>query len=181
MYSDWYDWIDKEIQNRHGISIIRLKMPNWHQPNIAESAQYLFSQIDQLTPSTYFIAHSVGCQAVIRFLATKIETDPGLKIGGLLFVAAWINVVKSWSTLDPWLNNATLPYQAIANRSASRKVVISDNDPFTPDYKANETLWHDQLHADVTLCHGRAHFNGAIEPAVLEAFEDMMSANPSIP
>lgn len=156
-------------------------MPNWHQPNIAESAQYLFSQIGELGPSTYFIGHSVGCQAVLRFLEPKLEANPQLRIGGLLFVAAWIKVAKTWSTLDPWLDNAALPYQAIADRAASRKVVISDNDPFTPDYKANEKLWRDQLHADVTLCHGRAHFNGATEPAVLEAFEDMLSANPSTP
>lgn len=176
IHADWYDWFVEEAAKRYGLEVARLKMPNWHQPDVKESVQFLAEQIPSLHPDTYFIGHSVGCQAILRFLASTLEADETLTVGGLLFVAGWINVVKSWSTLDPWLANQSLPYALIAERTNQKTVVISDNDPFTPDFKANEALWRNRLKADVRLSAGRGHFNGAIELSVIAAFDEMMKA-----
>ena len=47
-------------------------------------------------------------------------------------------------------------------------VLLSDDDPFTRDWRSNEATWVQRLDADVRISVGGRHFNGEQEPAVLD-------------
>ena len=67
----------------------------------------LSSKVESLDEDTYFLGHSIGCQTIMRFLETKELTN----IGGILFVAPWLDLLpkaiedeESYNTAYPWIN-----------------------------------------------------------------------------
>ena len=84
----WYPWLDKELSSR-GNLVYRFNMPNTATPKIEEWVDYLDKQVASLDENTYFIGHSIGCQTIMRYLETKGVS----KIGGILFVAPWLDLL----------------------------------------------------------------------------------------
>lgn len=62
-------------------------MPDTANPKIKKWVSELEKQVSELDENTYFVGHSIGCQTIMRYLENK-ETR---KIGGILFVAPWLN------------------------------------------------------------------------------------------
>lgn len=62
-------------------------MPDTANPKIKEWVSELEKQVSELDENTYFVGYSIGCQTIMRYLENK-ETR---KIGGILFVAPWLN------------------------------------------------------------------------------------------
>jgi hypothetical protein len=56
-------------------------------------------------------------------------------------------------------------------------VLLSDDDPFTSDWRRNRDEWVERLDADVRVHPGAKHFNAAREPAVLAAIREHRSRN----
>lgn len=173
--SDWYPWFNRELTERFQLSATILNMPNWTRPDVEESVAFLTNQIPQLGPSTYLIGHSVGCQAILRFLQARLAVDSELELGGVLFVAGWFNVDEPWNTVTPWTTNEHLNYPLMTSRIHRRKVVLSDNDPFTSDYTANAKLWTDRLGCSVSVYPNRTHFNGKVAPEILDECIDLLN------
>ncbi|WP_224249990.1 RBBP9/YdeN family alpha/beta hydrolase [Hyalangium gracile] len=166
--TDFYSWLEARLlESPQGFSSVRaLDMPNPSQPTIDAWVGTLAAAVGRTpSPSTVLMGHSVGCQTVIRYLATL---PPGQVIDGVLLVAAWWDVDKPWESLVPWVET---PVELERVRAAARKfvVLLSDNDPFTSDYARNQRLWEERLGATVLLAPGARHFNNPREPAVLEA------------
>jgi len=98
----------------------------------AASTEALGEDAAQLA-NTYVLAHSVGCQALLRCLASLPD---GVKLGGALCVAGWWQIDQPWDSIRPWLG--PLPQLARVRAAMSRlMVLLSDNDPFTADHAAN--------------------------------------------
>jgi uncharacterized protein len=166
--SDFYPWLEEELRERsRGFSPVRtLDMPRPEQPTLEAWVGALAREVGPTpAPSTVLLGHSVGCQAVIRYLATL---PPGRRVGGALLVAGWWEVDKPWESLVPWLET---PVELGRVREAAGRLVVllSDDDPFTADAERNGRLWEERLGAEVVLAPGRRHFNAPREPAVLEA------------
>ncbi|MFL5345598.1 MAG: RBBP9/YdeN family alpha/beta hydrolase [Hyalangium sp.] len=166
--TDFYVWLEAKLREApQGFSSVRtLDMPNPAQPTIPGWVGALSAAVGPTpAPSTVLMGHSVGCQAVIRYLATL---PPGHVIDGVLLVAAWWDVDKPWESLVPWVET---PVDLERVRAAARRfvVLLSDNDPFTSNYVRNRRLWEERLGATVLLAPGARHFNNPREPAVLEA------------
>jgi predicted alpha/beta hydrolase family esterase len=163
--SDFYPWLTRE--RPAGFDAVRtLEMPEPKQPRPGTWVPVLAQAVGMNpAPGTVLMGHSVGCQTVLRYLETL---PPGNTVDGVLLVAAWWNVDSPWDSLRPWLD-APLDLERI--RAASRRfvVLLSDNDPFTSDYRENGRLWKERLGAEVLLATGARHFNGEQEPAVLDA------------
>ena len=101
----WYPWLDEKL-SESGNQVYRFNMPDTANPKIDEWVNYLDSQVDNLDDKTYFIGHSIGCQTIMRYLETKDIT----RIGGILFVAPWLELLpeavsdeESFNTAKPWL------------------------------------------------------------------------------
>jgi hypothetical protein len=163
--SDFYPWLLRE--RPPGFDAVRaLDMPDPKQPTIGAWVSALTTTLGTTpAPGTVLMGHSVGCQAVLRYLAALPE---GRTVEGVLLVAGWWSVDKPWDSLRPWVET---PMDLARARAASRRfvVLLSDNDPFTSDYEKNGRLWQERLGAEVVRVPGARHFNGAQEPSVLEA------------
>lgn len=174
IHSDWYDWLTEKIYAKYKIEIIRPAMPNWGNPNITTSLDFLQQAITETDNETYFIGHSVGCQAILRYLDFKFSQNNQLQVGGFLFVAGWFEVDKPWVTLKPWLKPNQINYSNISENAAYKKVVLSDNDPFSGNFKKNKTDWEFKLRADVTIYPNEFHFNNPEEKSILQEVENMI-------
>jgi hypothetical protein len=176
--TDFYLWLESQIREaRQGITSVRtLDMPNPAQPTIEAWVGALAKAVGPTPePSTLLMGHSVGCQTVIRYLATL---PPGRVIDGVLLVAAWWDVDKPWESIVPWIET---PVDLARVRAAARRFVVlqSDNDPFTADHARNRRLWEERLGAEVVLAPGARHFNNPREPAVLETLLSRFGSSPT--
>jgi predicted alpha/beta hydrolase family esterase len=167
--SDFYPWLlaQPAVRARFG----EILLPEIAQPGEPTIAAWVES-LQQVTGGagsgglgrTYFLGHSVGCQAVLRFLERSSGNTPA---AGVLCVAGWWNVDRPWDSIVPWLES---PMDVARVRAAARRfhVLLSDNDPFTADWRENERAWRERLGAEVRCVSGAKHFNAAEEPAVLD-------------
>ncbi len=174
IHSDWYDWLALEISQEYQLEIIRLEMPDWNEPDIEKSLNYLIENIPEIDANTYFIGHSVGCQAILRFINQKSIQDKNLSVGGFLFVAGWFTVDKPWISLKPWMDMSDINTDLISTVAHYKQVIISDNDPFTSDYKGNKQSWEDKLAANVTIIPKDQHFNRLMDADILKATVEMI-------
>lgn len=127
----WYPWLDSKISNENN-KVIRFNMPNTENPKIEEWISELDKQVDILDESTYFIGHSIGCQTILRYLESK-NVD---KIGGILFVAPWLDLLPeaiededSYNTAYPWIHT-NINFDKIKKISNNIACIFSDDDYF---------------------------------------------------
>lgn len=127
----WYPWLDKKISNSDN-EIIRFNMPNTANPKIEEWISELDKQVKQLDKHTYFVGHSIGCQTIMRYL----EKQNVKKIGGILFVALWLDLLpdavsdeESYNTAQPWLNTP-IDFEKVKSMTDKITCIFSDNDYF---------------------------------------------------
>ena len=174
IHSDWYDWLVEQVFATYQIEIKHLEMPNWQEPQVEESLEYLSKTIQHLDEHTYFIGHSVGCQSILRYLSSHLELNNDLKIGGILLVAAWFEVDKPWISLVPWMNHDKTNFSLIAKAVNYKKVILSNNDPFTSDFAKNKAEWENKIQANVGVFAEKLHFNTPTDSAVLAEVEKMI-------
>ena len=165
--SDYYPWLQARPEVRARFD--QVLGPNIDDPGTPTIDAWMASLTRAVAPETladtYFLGHSVGCQAVLRFLAAG---PAGARAAGVLCVAGWWTVDEPWDTIRPWIDT---PFEIERARAACGRVItlISDNDPFTADWRTNQQLWEERLGAEVRVIPGAKHFNGSEEPAVLDA------------
>lgn len=168
--TDFYPWLDEKLRGppAHFDSIRALDMPTPGTPTVDGWVSALRDAVGPVpAPSTVFLGHSVGCQAILRYLATL---PPGHTVEGAVFVSGWFEVDAAWDSLRPWLDT---PVDLERARAALRRsvVLLSDNDPFTSDWRRNASLWEERLGAEAVVIPGGRHFNNPREPAVLEVLQ----------
>ncbi|HRI65412.1 MAG TPA: DUF1749 domain-containing protein [Polyangium sp.] len=170
---DYYPWLRAALERLQPplfTEVLSPDMPDPQLPTIAawtnRVREVVGTDPEELS-RTILLGHSVGCQAVLRFLASLPEKT---QVAGAICVAGWFEVDKPWESILPWMHTP-LDYAAIRAHAAKLVVLLSDNDPFTSDYAANSAAWRDRLGAEVVFAPGRKHFNEAEEPAVLEALQ----------
>jgi uncharacterized protein len=105
---------------------------------------------------TVLIGHSVGSRALLAYLARHGANHT---FAGLVSVAGWFTVddVTSYPALAPWLS-LDLDFASIASAAGPITVLLSDNDPFTADWRANAAEWLGKLGAAVHIAHGAGHY-----------------------
>lgn len=166
---DWYPWAAAELEP-DGVSFEALDLPDPAQPGLDAWIAGVAAGLSEGVPvETVLVGHSVGCRAA---LGAVEQLPDGARLRGLLLVAAW------WDVDDPW--PSILPWQALEHDGAHIAaavgrplVLLSDDDPFTSDWRANRNRWVERLDAHVRVESGAKHFNAAREPAVLAAILEL--------
>ena len=173
LHDDWYPWLSNKLIEKLGERLDALEVVQYVEPNAPEIAD-LVLVIEQLVGriekkvNLVMVGHSVGCQAILQYLSRH-----HVHVKGLLLVAGWFTVDEGWPELEPWLNTELDPGR-IRKSCQDINVLISDNDPFTANYKATAEAFNHKLDATVEIFSGAAHFNKAEQPEVWQALEGVL-------
>ena len=154
----WYPWLDKKISSENTI-VYRFNMPNTDNPKIEEWVSFLDKQVDSLDDKTYFIGHSIGCQTIMRYLQTKKPC----KIGGILFVAPWLDLLdyaiedeESYKTAKPWLTEE-IDFEKVKEFTNNINCIFSDDDYFVSLEQKDE--FEKLLNANTIVVSGKGHIS----------------------
>lgn len=154
----WYPWIDEKISNSDN-KVIRFNMPNTKSPKIEEWISELNKQVNKLNENTYFIGHSIGCQTIMRYIETKEIT----KIGGILFVAPWLDLLpeavedeESYNTAQPWINNP-INFEKIKKFTNNISCIFSNDDYFVSLDQEKE--FREKLTAKTIIVNNKGHIS----------------------
>lgn len=155
--NDWYPWLKKELENK-GFQVIVPEMPNTSEPKIEEWIAHLKKAIGKVDIDTHFIGHSIGCQTIMRYLATLPKKT---KVGNVIFVAGWFNLnnleneeVKKIA--KPWLETP-IYFIKVKQKIGMLTVFLSDNDPYNC-LEENVQTFKEKLGAKVVILNNRGHF-----------------------
>ncbi len=154
----WFPWLKKELESKD-FKVFVPAMPNASEPKIETWIPFIAKLVGEADENTYLIGHSIGCQAIIRYLQTLPE---GVKIGGAVFVAGWYNL-RNLETEEekriagPWVNE---PRDDKKIREAVNRAIaiFSDDDPFV--VSENQTRWKELIGAKIIIEHNKGHING---------------------
>ena len=103
---EWYAWLKAELEAMQGnpfevVSV--LDMPDPDLPRIQKwipaISKAVGDDIEELE-RTILVGHSIGCQAILHFLA-MLPVDR--RILGVLCVAGFWTVDDPWDSIRPWL------------------------------------------------------------------------------
>ena len=154
----WYPWLEEKI-NDQNVKLIKFDMPNSANPKIDEWVDYLNSKVDLLNEETYFIGHSIGCQTILRYLETKEIT----KIGGILLVAPWLDLLPeaiededSYNTAQPWINTP-IDFEKVKHFTDYISCIFSDNDYFVSLEQVKE--FRNKLNAKTIIVNNKGHIS----------------------
>jgi len=155
-----FPWLKKELQNR-GFAVFNPAMPNPLTPKIEEWIPFLAEQVGKIDEETFFVGHSIGAQAVIRYLETLSENE---KAGGVFLLAPWFHLTEEAFEDDddpliaqPWIETP-IDYEKVKQKANKITAVFSDNDPVVP--LADAEIFKDKLSAKIIVEHDKGHFSG---------------------
>lgn len=167
----WFPWLKRKLEEK-GFKVVVPEMPDSDAPKI-ESWVGKIKEIVESPPDEdiYFITHSIGGQAVMKYLETLSEET---RIGGIIFVAGFFNLPyleteEEKAIAKPWLETPinTDKIKKIANKIVA---IFSDNDPDVP--LSDKELFKEKFDAKIIIEHNKGHFSddaGVKElPVVLE-------------
>ena len=155
----WFPWVKKKLEEE-GFFVVVPQMPNAGAPEMDSWISFLHGIVGRSDEHTYFIGHSIGCQTVLRYLASLPE---GIKAGGAVLVAGWVSLTpmairtaEDQMIARPWMERP-IPYEKIISHTEKFVGIFSDDDPYVPI--ENQLTYREKLNADVLMLPGRGHFN----------------------
>ena len=155
----WYPWLKIEME-QSGFKVIVPQLPNPGSPRIKTWVPALADAVGTPDQNTYFVGHSMGCQAIVRYIEGLPE---GLKIGGAVFVAGFFNHLtdigdddNSQETERDWLSKKP-DLQKVREHLLKSVALFSDDDPFVPLDNLDD--FRDILHSEILIQHAKGHFN----------------------
>jgi hypothetical protein len=162
--------LKKELEKRK-FEVKVPKMPNPSKPVIRDWVSYLSKIAVGADSNTYFVGHSVGCQAILRYLEKS-----GKSVGGAVFVAGWFTL-KNLETIEekaiakPWIETPIDLYK-VRRTARNFTAILSNNDPFVP-FKRTKRIFEGKLGAKIIAESKKGHFtddDGVTElPSALES------------
>lgn len=64
---DWFVWLKKDLETK-GFVVIASDMPDTWHPKISEWVNKIKELAGNVDEETYFVGHSIGCQAMLFLL-----------------------------------------------------------------------------------------------------------------
>lgn len=155
---EWWPWFT-DLAQQAGYQIIAPVMPHPDEPTIEDWVQTLDKTVGAVDVDTIFVAHSIGCQTVMRYLSMV-----SWSVGGLYFVAPWLTLQwLEWPDIEalaaPWLDISTIDFAHIVWLCSVRHIILSDDDYYV-DYDQNKSLFEKYLQVTVHTLHKHGHIAG---------------------
>lgn len=154
-------WLRLELQ-KLGWEVVAPAMPNPGVPTIESWIQKLKEVIGNPSEDTILVGHSVGCQAVLRYVETLPEET---RIRGLALLAPWMELDQQTIEEEgeevieiarPWMETP-IDFEKIKRLVGKSVAIFSDNDSFVPVTQAE--VFKNKLGAETIIEHGMGHFS----------------------
>ena len=81
-------WLKNKLEEK-GFQVFCPIMPETAKPKIEKWIKKLNEIVKNPDKNSYFVGHSIGCQAVLRYLS---QVNPEVKIGGVVLIAPWMEL-----------------------------------------------------------------------------------------
>lgn len=157
----WLPWLKRELEVR-GFEVIVPQLPDTENPRIDTWIPALTEAVRKPDDQTFFVGHSLGVQAIVRYLLTMPE---GVQVGGAVFVAGFFKCLTNlWggeteaSIARHWLETP-LDLAKVARRLPGSIAIFSDNDKYVPLDNTGE--FRDHLGSEIIIEHNYGHFSGS--------------------
>ncbi|HYF28783.1 MAG TPA: alpha/beta fold hydrolase [Candidatus Paceibacterota bacterium] len=175
----WFPWLQRELEAR-GFVVVAPQLPDTDAPRIATWVPALAEAIGTVGEHMYLVGHSMGCQAILRYL----EALPaGQKVGGAIFVAGFFRPLTGLETdeereIDAEWANTPIDTDKVRSHLPESFALFSDDDPWVPAENAKD--FRDRLGSETLIQHGQRHFNEGAGfttlPIVLEKLLEMAAS-----
>jgi predicted alpha/beta hydrolase family esterase len=152
---NWFPWLKTELEAQ-GYSVTVPQLPDTDAPRIEKWIPALAKAIGQADENTYFVGHSMGCQAITRYLETLPQ---GIKVGGVVFVAGFfksLTNIEDVATKHHWLE-APINFNEVRSHLPKSIALFSTNDPWVP--LENKDDFKNKLGSAVIVKDQMEHFN----------------------
>ena len=169
----WFPWLKQKLEER-GFEVIIPELPDAKYPKLEKWLPALAEAVGVADGETYFVGHSMGCQAILRYM----ETLPvGVQVGGVVFVGGVYDNILGLRDGIParefyasWFSRP-LDIPTIVSHMPKSVAIFSDNDKFVP--LDNQNGYRDHLGSEIFIEHDKGHFTKLIDgvdevPYVLE-------------
>lgn len=155
----WFPWLKAELE-KLGFSVIVPELPDTNNPRINSWVPALSEVVGIPDRDTYFVGHSMGNQAIIRYLET-LPSD--CVVGGAVFVAGFLSDLTGLSeeekeTGNHWMNSK-IDLAKVKTHLPKSVAIFSDNDEFVP--LSNSVTFREKLGSDIVIENGKSHFSGS--------------------
>ena len=166
----WFPWLKQELE-KHGFDVFVPQMPEPIMPKIEAWVSHLAGIVNKPDKNTCFVGHSIGCQAILRYLETL-----DVPVGDAVFVAGFFTLIGLRSVEEgkiarPWLKTP-IDFEKVKKALSNLVAIFSDDDPFVP-LEGNVKVFKEKLGAKIIIKEKQGHFSGALDnctelPIVLE-------------
>lgn len=175
--ADWYPTALHQLADLRIRTQVVSLLPSPTAPGVDETVGAIANAVGdnpEEIAQTILVGHSVGSRALLAYLG-RHGAQPSFV--GLLSVAGWFTVddLNSYPALVPWVN-LELNFSSIASAAGPITVHLSDNDPFTADWRSSAADWLGKLGATVHIAHGAGHYMTKSPGSVLDTIR-VASAN----
>ncbi len=167
----WFPWLKQELESR-GFEVQVPAMPDSDTPVIETWVSFLSKLIGDLDEKTYLIGHSIGCQAILRYLERLPEN---VRVAKAVFVAGWFTL-QGLETKDeeriaePWLEQP-INLEKVRAHIQENTAIFSDDDPFVP--LIDKDIFSEKLQSKIVIEHAKGHLSTehgiTVLPSVLQA------------
>lgn len=167
---NWLPWLRSELENS-GHKVLVPNMPDADNPSIEGWVNHLTEIIGIPDSNTYFVGHSIGCQAILRYLET-VATP----IGGAVFVAGWFNLENLESEEEkeiakPWIETP-IDIQKVKAILPKSTLIISDNDDYGA-FEENRQKFKQFISKEIVL-HNAEHITDVKYPEILHEIQSLI-------
>lgn len=139
-------------------------MPNPKAPNMTDWISALKEIVGQPEKQTIFVGHSVGCQAIMRYLETLSGET---RIAGMVLLAPWMKLDQTTIEEEgeevieiarPWMETP-IDFDKVKMIAGKVIAIFSDNDVFVELHQ--KEFFEAKLGAETILEHEKGHFGPA--------------------
>lgn len=156
----WYLWLKRQLEEK-GFQAFVPAMPDTEAPKINEWVNKIKEIVGEADKETFFVGHSIGCQAILRYLETLF---PEIKVGGAVFVAPWMELDEQTikeegeeikEIAKPWMETP-INWEKVKPHTGKFACILSDNDYYVP--LSNKKIFEKNLGAKIIIDHNKGHF-----------------------
>ncbi|MET0982131.1 MAG: alpha/beta hydrolase [Telluria sp.] len=151
----WFPWLEARVASE-GVDVDVLAMPDSDRPVAAAWDAFLDARAVRRGEDTFFVAHSLGCIAVVRHLLRTQRADRA-SCGGVVLVAGFAEPVPGLPELDGFVDGVG-SLEQLRETVRHRSVIASRDDEAVPHAVTHRLA--ERLDAEFLTVEQGGHFLG---------------------